>query len=196
MPNKTRHSIRRLTQFSLLLSIQIILGVTPLGLITLPVASVTLLHIPVIIGAITMGPLAGALLGGTFGCIALVRASMAAVSPIDILFSPFLSGSPIASVVMCLLPRILLGVFAALLFSLLKNRFKNNVWSIGLSAALATMLHTLMVLGCLYVFFSAIPLATVFTTLISLNGLLEILAAVVVTVPVCKALLKYNEKNR
>lgn len=198
-----RGSIRKLTQFSLLLAIEIILGVTPLGLIMLPTAAITLLHIPVIIGAVVMGPMAGALLGGTFGVIALFKASTAAASPVDILFSPFLSGNPLASIVMCIVPRILLGVFAALLFRLLKNRFKNNVWSIGISAALATALHTIMVLGCLFLFFSdamgstfAGAINAIFATLISLNGSLEILAAVVVAVPVCKALLKYNEKNR
>ncbi|MDL2324899.1 ECF transporter S component [Ruminococcaceae bacterium OttesenSCG-928-A16] len=196
MQTNSRRSIRNLTQFSLLLAIEIVLGVTPLGLITLPVASITLLHVPVIIGAVVMGPLKGGVLGGTFGIIALIKASTAAVGPVDILFSPFLSGNPVASLIMCLVPRILLGVFAALLFRLFKNRFKNNVWGIGITAALSTALHTVMVLGCLFFLFSAIPLAAVFTTLISLNGVLEILAAVIIAVPVCKALLSYNEKNK
>lgn len=200
---KKRYSARQLTQFSLLLALEVILGVTPLGLIMIPPVAVTLMHIPVIIGAIVMGPGAGMLLGGTFGIIAMIKATTTAVSPVDILFSPFLSGKPLASIFICVVCRVLLGLFAGLLFRALNPLFKNNLWSIGISAIGATILHTIMVLGSLWLFFSPVlqealgasasGIGLILGTIFSLNGGLEILAAAVIAVPVCKALLKYNK---
>lgn len=187
---KKKGSVRSLTQFSILLAIELILGFTPLGLITLPVASITLLHIPVIISAITLGWKQGGLMGLAFGIISLIKAITSAASPVDILFNPFVSGKPIFSIILCIVPRILLGLFAALLFQLFKPRFKNNAWSIGLSTGLSTALHSLMVLGFLFLFFQASSLQTFFATLISLNSVLEILVAVIICTPVCKAILK------
>lgn len=189
-------SVRKLTQFSILLAIQIILGVTPLGLIMVPPVAITLLHIPVIIGAVVMGPGYGMMLGGVFGVISMVKATTSAVTPIDMMFSPFLSGNPLASLLMCVGTRLLLGLFAGLLYKALSKPFKNNLWSIGISAVVATVLHTLMVMGCLWLFFKAIPLFQVFATIMTLNGGLEILAAAVVSVPVCKPLLKYNATHK
>jgi uncharacterized membrane protein len=189
---KRKFTVRQLTQFSLLLALEIILGVTPLGLIMIPPVAITLLHIPVIIGAIVMGPVVGMMLGGVFGIIAMIKATMVAVSPIDLMFSPFLSGNPIGSIFICLIARILLGLFAGLLFKALRPVSQNNIWSIGISALVATILHTIMVLGGLWLFFQAFPFITVFATIASLNGGLEVLAAALIAVPVCKPLLKYK----
>lgn len=187
---KKKGSVRALTQFSILLAIELILGFTPLGLITLPIASITLLHIPVIISAIALGPKQGSLMGFAFGVISLLKAITSAASPVDILFNPFVSGKSFFSIIMCIVPRVLLGLFAALFFRFLEPKFKNNTWSIGISTALSTALHTLLVLGCLFLFFRTISLQSVFATLISLNGILEILLSVLICTPVCKALLK------
>lgn len=193
---KSRIDVRTLTQFSLLLAIEIILGVTPLGLIMIPPIAITIMHIPVIIGAIVMGPAYGSLLGLSFGVISLIKAITSAVSPGDLLFNPAASGNPLASIVMCLVPRILLGLFASLLYMGLSRLIKQKVVCVGISAVAATVLHTVMVLGCLYLFFRAIPLSTVFGTIMSLNGVLEILAALLVAVPVCIPLINYNKSRK
>lgn len=192
-PTSTK-KIRLLTQFSLLLAIEIILGVTPLGIIMVGPVSITTMHIPVIIGAIVMGPFYGGLLGFSFGMISLIKAITSAVSAGDMLFSPALSGNPLASVFMCLVPRILLGVAAALLYRLLANRLKKQYVSVGISAVTATILHTLSVMACLYLFFKAVSLAQVFATILTLNGILELLVAAFVAVPVCVPLIRYNQK--
>ncbi len=181
---------RRLVQFSLLLAIELVLGFTPIGLIMVPPVAVTIMHIPVIICGIVMGPLYGGLLGLVFGLCSMVKATTSAVSPVDMLFSPFLSGQPVASVIMCLVPRILLGAVAGFLFMGLSRAIKNTMVASGITAAVSTVVHTLGVLTCLSLLFSAIPLQQVFAIILTLNGGLEILAAVVVAVPVCTALLR------
>ena len=74
MTTATTRRTTRLTQLSLLIALLAVLGFTPLGFIMIPPVSITLMHIPVIIGAILLGPLDGAILGGVFGCISLFKA--------------------------------------------------------------------------------------------------------------------------
>ena len=192
--SKSTGKTRELTQLSLLIALEAVLAFTPLGFIMIPPISITILHIPVIIGAILMGPTYGGILGGAFGVLAMIKATFFAASPADLLFSPFLSGEPLQSVVMCIVPRVLLGMFAALLYRAFRGRMK-EVLAIGAGAVCATLLHTLMVLGSMWFFFSAMPLRDVFITIASLNCVLEVIAAAVVGVAVCKPLLGYLRKG-
>ena len=200
--SQTHEKTLKLAQLAMLIAIEAIMTFLPIGFIMVPPVSITLLHIPVIIGAILMGPLYGGILGGSFGLFSLIKASFAAASPIDMAFSPFLSGAPLQSIILCVIPRILLGVIAAYLFILLKRLFKNEVISILVSALLATALHTVMVLGCLWLLFNSlaleggVTLAAVFGTVITLNGILEMVAAGVLSTAVCKPLLAYQRKRR
>ena len=116
--------------------------------------------------------------------------STAAASPADMAFSPFLSGSPLSSVVMCILPRVLLGVIAGGLYLLLSRKGKGEALQMGISAVAATFLHSMMVLGLLSLLFQALPLKDVIAALIGVNCLLEMLAAAVVTAAVCMPVKK------
>ncbi|MBS6162643.1 MAG: ECF transporter S component [Clostridiales bacterium] len=202
MPQTTHAKTLKLAQLAMLIAIEAIMTFLPIGFIMIPPVSITLLHIPVIIGAILMGPLYGGILGGSFGLFSLTKASFAATSPVDMMFSPFLSGAPIQSIVMCIIPRILLGVIAAYLFILFRKLTKNEVVSILIAALVATACHTVMVLGCLWLLFnsialeSGVTLAAVFGTVITLNGILEMLAAGVLATAVCKPLWAFQKKRR
>ena len=177
----------RLTQLALLIALEAVLFASPFGLINIPPVSITIMHIPVVIAAILLGPSAGAILGASFGLMALAKATLSATAPVDMLFSPFLSGNPLASLVMCLGARVLLGLTAAWVYIGLSRLLKKSL-AIGISAALATIVHSLSVLGCLWLFFSALPLRDVFAAIISLNCILETIAAVVVSVVVVTVL--------
>ncbi len=187
---KSSAQTRRMVQLAILIALEAVLTFTSLGFIMIPPISITLLHIPVIIGAILMGPSAGGILGLAFGLFSMLKASTAAASPADMAFSPFLSGSPLSSVVMCILPRVLLGVIAGGLYLLLSRKVKGDAVSMGVSAVAATFLHSMMVLGLLSLLFQALPLKDVIAALIGVNCLLEMLAAAVVTAAVCVPLKK------
>lgn len=187
---KSSAQTRRMVQLAILIALEAVLTFTSLGFIMIPPISITLLHIPVIIGAILMGPSAGGILGLAFGLFSMLKASTAAASSADMAFSPFLSGSPLSSVVMCILPRVLLGVIAGGLYLLLSRKVKGDAVSMGVSAVAATFLHSMMVLGLLSLLFQALPLKDVIAALIGVNCLLEMLAAAVVTAAVCVPLKK------
>ena len=193
--SRTTGKTRKLVQLSLLIALEAVMAFTPLGFIMIPPISITILHIPVIIGAILMGPTYGGILGGAFGVLAMIKATFFAASPADLLFSPFLSGAPVQSLVMCIVPRILLGVFAALLYRLFKGFFGKDVPALAVSCILTTLLHSLMVLGSMWLFFSAMPLRDVFITIASLNCIVEMLAAGVVGTAVCKPLMAYLRRG-
>lgn len=187
---KASAQTRRMTQLAILIALEAVLTFTPLGFIMIPPISITLLHIPVIVGAILMGPSAGGVLGLAFGLFSMLKASTTAASPADMAFSPFLSGSPLSSVVMCILPRVLLGMVAGGLYLLLSRKVKSDAVSMGVSAVASTFLHSMMVLGLLSILFQALPLKDVIAALIGVNCLLEMLAAAVVAAAVCKPLKK------
>ena len=186
----------RMTQLAILLALEAILVFTPIGMIVTPVASITLMHIPVIIGAILLGPLSGGILGGAFGVLAMIRATMGG-GAIDMLFNPAASGNPLASIVLSVVPRILLGLFAAYLYILFRKLFKTDYAAIPVSALLATALHTVMVLGLLWLLFREAPamegfaVMSIFSSVIALNGLLEMGLAVVLSTAICKPMLKF-----
>ncbi len=192
-----KNNTLKLTQMALLIAIQLILSFTPLGFIILPgLVSITIMHIPVIVGGIVMGPLYGGILGLVFGLLSMYKATTAATSVVDQAFSPFLSGAPVQSVIMCIVPRILLGVLAALIFHALSKHLKSQGVSIAVSAGLATVSHTVLVLGCLWALFDGLALKDVFLTIVTLNGLLEIAVAVLVAVAVCRPLLRLANRQQ
>ena len=71
-----KHDTRWLVSVALMAAIIIVLANTPLGMIQLPVIKATTVHIPVILGAILLGPSAGAILGGVFGICSVVSNTM------------------------------------------------------------------------------------------------------------------------
>lgn len=186
----------RMVQLALLIALLAVLTFTPLGYLVIPPVSITFLHIPVIIGAILLGPRNGAILGFAFGMTAMIRATFAGVTPVDMMFSPFASGEPLQSLIVCFIPRVLLGAIAGLLYLVLHKLLRRNAVAIGASALVATACHTLMVLGLLSVLFSAFPLKEVWISFIGINCVLEMITAIVVSVGVCIPLQKFRRSGR
>ena len=108
-------TIRKMTTVGILGGISIVLGMTPLGFIPVGPTRATIMHIPVIIGAIVEGPLVGGLVGLIFGLFSMFQA---ATNPTPVSFV-FLN--PVVSV----LPRILIGVISYYVYELL-NRLGTN----------------------------------------------------------------------
>ena len=86
--NKVKKDTRWLTSVALMAAVVILLANTPLGMIQLPVIKATTVHIPVILGAVILGPAAGAILGGVFGLCSMISNTMAPTL-LSFAFSPF-----------------------------------------------------------------------------------------------------------
>ncbi len=191
-----------LTQLGLLIGIITLLAVTPLGYIPVGVIRATTIHIPVIIGGILLGPRAGAVLGFYFGLTSLVNNT---INPTvtSFVFTPFyqageIGGSPL-SLIICFVPRILIGVTAAYLFRALSKIDRTKLMALGVSGVVGSLVNTFLVLGGIYLFFGKdyaavrnIPyesLLGVIGTIISVNGVTEAIVAGIITVLAAKAIL-------
>ena len=112
---KQRHDTRWMVSVALMAAIVIVLANTPLGMIQLPIIKATTVHIPVIIGAVLLGPSAGAILGAVFGIFTLISNTMAPTL-LSFAFSPFMSTSGIPGALKAIWVsvgcRILIGVAA------------------------------------------------------------------------------------
>lgn len=184
----------RMVQLAILLALEAIMAFTPIGMIITPLFAVTLMHIPVIIGAILLGPLCGGVLGGVFGVLSLLRATLGG-GPGDVLFNPVASGNPLGSLILAILPRIIIGVVAALLYRLTKRICHSDYAALPITAVVTTALHTVLVLGTMFLLFSHHPLMAgqevkmVFTSVVALNGLIEMGSALVLVTAICRPLL-------
>ena len=117
-------SVMEMAVLGLFIAIIILMAYTPIGLIDLPVIKATILHVPVIIGAILLGPKEGAILGLTFGLTSMIK-NTSAPSLLSFAFSPLIpvpgaERGSLWAVVICLLPRVLVGVIPALIASAAK----------------------------------------------------------------------------
>lgn len=190
----------RMVQLAILLALEVLMTFTPIGMIVTPLFSITLMHIPVIIGGVLLGPVYGGILGGAFGILSILRAIIGGGAG-DVLFNPAASGNPFGTIVMSVLPRILVGVLAAYLYLLFKKLFRSDFAALPLTAVLTTALHTVMVLGCMFLFFSEHPLMAgmelrmIFTSVVALNGLIEMGSALVLVTAICKPLLHLFDRK-
>lgn len=187
--------ILKLVQLAMLIAIMLVLYFSGLSFIMVPPVSITTLVIPVIVGAIIIGPSAGAVLGGVFGLLSMWMATTAAASPADIAFSPFISGSPVSSLIMCIGARIFFGWLAGFLFKVLKKHMNRNI-AVILSSVAGVVAHTSTVMLCLWLLFPALgnEFKTVITAVISWNVLAEVAMATVFAVAFANVMPLINKK--
>ena len=136
---------RKLVLTGALSALIIVLGITKLGLIPIgPAASITILHVPIILAACLIGLPSALFTGAVFGIMSLIQAAMSPSGVLDPLFV-----NPLCSV----LPRVLTGLIAwALWFAFSKLPKLPKSVSAGITAFISTACHTILVIGCLYVF--------------------------------------------
>ena len=159
MATFNRKKILFITQFSILLAIEAVVCFTPLG--SLPALGpivATLSHVPVIVAAIILGPLAGSLLGFSFGLFSfLVWTFMPPFAPIAFVFTPIAGVGAMQgnlwSLVIVFVPRILIGLVAGWVFRLLANGSRRDFAAAALAGVLGTLVNTLLVLGGIWLFF-------------------------------------------
>lgn len=155
--------------------------------------SITTLHIPVILCACLMGWKYGAVVGGVWGLSCVVKAFV----------EPLPANIPFQNPVISFLPRVIVGIAAALLFSLLTRRTRLNRYvCAGIAALAGTLTNTVLVLSAYSAFgylgesSVAATLKFIFLTLIAVNGLIELGAAVLIVPALLAAIDKTRRKYR
>ena len=193
--NETLSLNKKLTLTGAFSALVIVLGITRLGFITLgAAASITILHIPVILICMLAGLPEGLFVGATFGILSLVQAAMSPAGALD----PFFV-NPLISI----LPRMLIAVIAWALWKALKliPHMPKTV-AAGITGFITTVAHTLLVLGSLYVFKATDVKAALggmgYFALVGacgFNAILEALAATIICAAVFAGLFVAGKKH-
>jgi uncharacterized membrane protein len=123
-------STRQIVITGALGAISILLGVTKIGFIPFFLGtSITIMHVPVIIGAILEGPWVGTSIGFIFGIFSLVWAYIGPNGPGDVYFQ-----KPLISI----LPRLFIGLMAFLAYRLVrKETTTRSAWVLWLAVGIA-----------------------------------------------------------
>ena len=209
MTNKK--SMKKMIQTALLIAVMTVMATVPfLGYIPVtPAIQATTIHIPVIIGAILMGPKTGALLGGYFGLTSLIVNTFRPTAT-SFVFTPFYSlgeaSGNIWSLVICFVPRILIGIVAGLVYNAVQKIDKTKVAACILSGLAGSITNTILVMSGIYVFFgneysqakgiAYDTLLGVIGGVIAVNGVLEAIIAAVIATLVARPLIEILGKQK
>ena len=165
---------RKIVITGILGAITIFLGVTRWGFLPwFGGISITIMHIPVIIGAILEGPIVGLAIGLIFGIFSMIQAAVAPNFPTDVWFT-----NPLLSI----LPRLFIGPIAWLVWQPLKRW---PVVGMALSGIAGSVTNTVLVLGMIGLM-GLLPWAALGAVAVA-NGLPEAAASAVLVVAVVAA---------
>lgn len=186
--NMNMSSILKLTLTAVFLAIIIVMSFTPIGYLKVGTIEISLLTIPVAAGAALLGVGGGAILGLAFGVTSLIQCfGMSA-------FGTALMGiNPAFTVILCIVPRILVGMASALVYKLLKGKkIQVNITSL-ISFLTAAVVNTLLFVGLFIILFgrtdfyagleaqfATTGVIAFFAAFVGVNGVVEAVASALV----------------
>ncbi|NLK69892.1 MAG: ECF transporter S component [Clostridiales bacterium] len=187
------NNVLRLTQISVLTAIMLIMAFTPLGYLRIATVEITFMMIPVVIGAIILGPKVGALLGGVFGITSFIQCFGASSFG-----AALLSINPFYTFILCMVPRIVMGWLSGIIFEKLYKHDQTKILSFGVSTLSGAILNTVLFVVFLMVMFgrsefivnlrggkNIIPFIIAF---VGINGLVEAIVCFIIGAALSKAL--------
>ena len=145
---------RNMAFIGLLIAIIAVMTFTPLGYLKAGPVEITFLPVPVAVGAIVLGPWAGALLGLVFGITSFIQCFMG--SPLG---TVLIAVQPVYCAIVCIIPRIIAGLLPAYIFRLLRKAEKSHrkIFSYAVSSLSCALINTVLFVGGLILFFGKTP---------------------------------------
>lgn len=183
-----------------------------LGYIPLGFMNATIIHIPVIIGSIVLGPKKGAFLGAVFGLTSMINNTFNP-NVTSFVFSPFYSVGDMhgnfASIIISMVPRILIGIVSYYVYKgimkLLKGRKGSSIPALAAAGVAGSLTNTILVMGGIYLLFGESYAAAkglayealfgIILGVVGTNGIPEAVVAAVLVTAIGKALLIYMAKS-
>jgi uncharacterized membrane protein len=193
---------RYMATLAMLCGLLLVKGMTGIGFIPLPVIKATTMHIPVILGAVILGPGAGATLGAVFGACS-IWANTTTPGLLSFAFSPFMSTDGLVgaakSIWIAMGCRILFGLIAGFFWKLMKKILKQDYVALPVTAVVATLCHTCLVMGSIYILLAQqyaeaknVAISAVFGLVmgtVTASGIPEAIVAAILVTVIGKALL-------
>lgn len=139
----------KLCEFALLVALEVVMSLTPLGFLDLGFLSASLLTIPVAVGAILLGTAASTLLGLTFGVISFIK-GFSSAAPMTV--AMYAMSIP-ASFVVAVVGRVLMGLCTGLLVAAVRKVKPKGIWDNVVGSLAAPLLNTAFFMGLLMLLF-------------------------------------------
>ncbi|HAO68928.1 MAG TPA: ECF transporter S component [Ruminococcaceae bacterium] len=198
---KATEKTRKLVQMAILIAIMLIMAFTPLGYLKVGMIEISFMTIPVVIGAILLGPAAGATLGGVFGLTSFIQCfGMSAFG------AALLSINPVLTFLVCMVPRILMGYLAGVIFQVLHRTDKTKILSFAVSSLSGAVLNTIFFVGLLMLLFGSsgyimgmrggMSLLSFLAAFVGVNGVVEAIVAFILGTAISKALVQFLPKDK
>lgn len=145
---KKKFSTKQFVEMALLTAIIVLLAFTPIGYIRTLGLEITLIVVPVTVGAVTLGPAAGAVLGAVFGITSFIQCF--GMSP----FGAVLLGiNPFSTFIVCVVSRVLMGWLTGLIYQGLQKVKPVRKISVVIANLCGPLLNTFFFMGTLIMFF-------------------------------------------
>lgn len=198
-----RSNLGKMTRLAILTAIILIMAFTPLGYLHIGPLSMTLIMIPVAVGAITMGPGVGAFLGTVFGLSSFVQAF-----GLDAFATMLFSFNPFYYFLLTMVPRVLMGLLCGLIFLAFSKKDSLRPVGFVVSSFSAAALNTVLFMSALVLFFLpyeevfALPdhsfktVITAMAIMVGVQGLVEALICTVVGAAISAALYSYYNRHK
>jgi uncharacterized membrane protein len=204
-PGTVRASDRtlKLVQLAILTALTLLLSLTPLGYLPVGTMKISFLMVPVVVGAIVIGPTGGAFLGLVFG----LTSFSTCVTGTDALGAMLFGLSPFTTFIMCVVPRIMAGFVPGIVAKVLKEKVPAAVLY-PVTALLGSLCNTVFFLGAIFILFgnnadvmNAIAaggqtsIAYIFAAIAGLNGTLEAITCCVVGAGLSGVINRFTAKK-
>ncbi len=188
-----------MVKLAMLVALLMIFCFTPIGFLKIGIVEITFNMIPIVIGAIVIGPAAGAFLGALFGAASFWQCFGQSA------FGVLLFGvNPFFTAIICFVPRILAGLLPGLIFRAM-TRKKDSITAYFVAAAVGSLTNTVLFVGGFCLLFKDTmlgmaddkglsPLAFIATAFL-LNAAIELIANTAIATAVSKAVTK-AEKSK
>ena len=198
--------VHRITRLAILVAIIFLLAFTPLGYLTIGPISATTIQMPVIVGAVLMGPQAGLILGFFFGLSAIVKVlTMPGADPFATMA---MSYAAFRYIIVCMGSRVLMGWLAGLLGAGLRKipalNGKLSAVSYGITGFLGSAMNTVFYLWSLWLLCAEVVAAAYETDISAVGGIVlttaftagspEAVVSCLVVAAVCQAAKRFFVK--
>ncbi len=142
-------NLRYLTELALLVAIELAMRAT--GLTSIPVGPLVMSFatVPIAVGAMLLGPMAGGVLGLVFGCTSLYDA----ITGRSLMTGAFFQVSPLHTVVLCVVTRVLMGVLAGLVFRAVRKLDRTDTICYFAGGLCTPLINTLLFMGYIVLVF-------------------------------------------
>ena len=145
-----------LMELALLVGILLMMNLTGLAMIPLPGQYASIMTVPVAVGAMMLGPLAGGILGGVMGCISFYTAVKTGFS--TLFLAGYTGGTVVAlSFFNTIVPRLLMGVCVGWVFRAVHRLDRTKTVSYYIGGVAAPLLNTLFYMAVLVLIFLNAP---------------------------------------